>query len=170
VTDYASVPESEAVRLAGAGLAGEFAGWYEELELSGAEALALYTEGEFAGTPAVAEHRVGRGLVTYLAGAAPEPTLRSLYGELCRRRGLTVAELPEGVETVRIEGTADGPLLFLLNHAAEERTVVIDGAWLDLIAESSGSGDISLPPHGVALLSTAAVARRPEPRAVEVAR
>jgi beta-galactosidase len=169
VTDYASVPESETARFAGEGLTGEFAGWYEELELRGAEALALYAEGDFAGTPAVAEHKLGRGLVTYLAGAASEPTLRAIYRELCPRNGLTVAELPDGVEIVRIEGTANGPLLFLLNHAAEKRALEIDGAWLDLIAETSGSGAITLPPHGVALISTAAVARRPEPQVVEVA-
>jgi beta-galactosidase len=157
VTDYASVPEGETVRFAGDGLAGEFAGWYEELELAGADAVALYTQGDFARTPAVAEHTVGRGLVTYLAGAASEPTLRGLYGELCPRRGLTVAELPDGLEIVRLEGTPTGPLLFLLNHAPDERAVAVGGSWLDLIAETSGSGDISLPPHGVALVSRAAV-------------
>jgi beta-galactosidase len=169
VTDYASVPESEAVRFAGTGVTGEFAGWYEELELIGAKALAAYVGGEFAGTPAVAEHKVGRGVVTYLAGAASEPTLRALYRELGPRRGLAVAELPDGVEIVRTEGSTNGPLLFLLNHAAEERTVEIDGAWRELIAETSGAGEISLAPHGVALVSTAAVARRPAPQAVEVA-
>jgi beta-galactosidase len=157
VTDYASVPEGETVRFAGDGLAGEFAGWYEELELAGADAVALYAQGDFARTPAVAEHTVGRGLVTYLAGAASEPTLRGLYGELCPRRGLTVAELPDGLEIVRLEGTPTGPLLFLLNHAPDERAVAVGGSWLDLIAETSGSGDISLPPHGVALVSRAAV-------------
>ncbi len=157
VTDYASVSEGETVRFAGDDLAGEFAGWYEELELEGAEALAHYAEGDFAGTPAVAEHRVGQGLVTYLAGAGSEASLRAIYRELCPRRGLAVAELPEGLEIVRIEGTPNGPLLFLLNHAPEERTLTVDGAWLELIAETSGSGDISLPPHGVALVSTAAV-------------
>jgi len=35
--------------------------------------------------------------------------------------------------------------------------VAVGGSWLDLIAETSGSGDISLPPHGVALVSKAAV-------------
>jgi beta-galactosidase len=169
VTDYASVAESEAVRFAGTDFAGEFGGWYEELELKGAEALANYVGGEFAGRPAVAEHRVGRGLVTYLAGAASEATLRALYRELCSRRGLTVAELPDGVEIVRIEGTANGTLVFLLNHAAEERAVEIDGAWLDLITETNGSDEILLRPNGVALISTAAVARRPEPRALTVA-
>jgi beta-galactosidase len=169
VTDYASVAESEAVRFAGTDFAGEFGGWYEELELKGAEALADYVGGEFAGTPAVAEHPAGRGLVTYLAGAASEATLRALYRELCSRRGLTVAELPDGVEIVRIEGTANGTLVFLLNHAAEERAVEIDGAWLDLITETNGSDEILLRPNGVALISTAAVARRPEPRALTVA-
>jgi beta-galactosidase len=161
VIDYASVSESETAHVAGTDFTGEFAGWYEELELKDAEALAGYTDGEFAGTPAVAEHRVGRGLVTYVAGAAGEPTLRALYRELCPRRALTVAELPDGVEIVRIEGTPNGPLLFLLNHAAEERTVEMDGEWLDLIAETSGSGEVPLPAHGVALISTAVVARRP---------
>jgi hypothetical protein len=80
-----------------------------------------------------------------------------------------VAELPEGVESVRIEGTTNGPLVFLLNHAAEERTVAVDGAWLDLIGETSGSGEVALAPHGVALLSTAVVAPRPERQAAAAA-
>lgn len=169
VTDYASVADTEAVHFSGTGLAGEFAGWYEELELRGAHALASYAEGEFAGAPAVAEQAFGSGRVTYLAGAAGEPALRGLYRELCPPRGLPVAELPDGVETIRIEGTTNGPLLFVLNHASAERTVEVDGAWLDLIGETSGAGEVALPPHGVALLSTAAVARRPEHQAVVAA-
>jgi beta-galactosidase len=167
IADYASVGEEARVAFAWEDErppAGDFAGWWEELELKGARPLARYLNGAFAGTAAVTEREAGAGRVVYLAGAAEGPTLVALYRRLATEARLDVLELPDGVETVRLGATADG-LLFLLNHADDQRAVELGAVrWRDLVAERDGEGVIELPPFGVALVSApapAAVAEAP---------
>jgi beta-galactosidase len=122
VVDYASLAEDDVVRIAGVSLAGEVHGWYEEVELRGGRAIAAYVDGRFAGSPAVVEHAVGAGRCVYLCGAARVPTLRALYRLLCGKIGLSLLELPEGVEAVPLVANG-GDLLFLLNHGDTEAVV-----------------------------------------------
>jgi beta-galactosidase len=119
VVDYASEREPVPVAIDG----GSFAGWYEEVELKGARPLALYSSGEFAGSPAVAVNDVGHGRVVYIAGVADVETLRGFLRRVCD----TGVELPDGVELVRLASESNGELSFLLNHADEERKVELDG-------------------------------------------
>ena len=164
VTDYASVGEEVETAFAWEHEGppqGSFAGWWEELELKGARPLARYLDGEFGGTAAVAEREAGAGRVIYVAGAAAAPTLAGLYRLLAARAGLDVLELPDGVEAVRLGGGSNG-LLFLLNHADDERSVDLGAVrWRDLVAERGGEGMIELPPFGVALVSVVAPAVAP---------
>ncbi len=158
VTDFASLLDEREVRFVGVdGLpAGTFRGWVEELQLSGARALALYAEGDFAETTAIASHAVGKGRVVYLGGAAELETLLGIYGVLAPEAGLSLRDLPEGVEAVPLEG----PRLFLLNHADEERVVALDGPRRDLVSGTTAAGSVRLAPFAVALLE-------PVPAAVE---
>jgi beta-galactosidase len=156
VLDYVSDPADGPVRFAGDGgdLAGEFAGWYEELALKGARALASYCEGDLAGSAAVAAHAVGGGQTVYLAGAATEPTLRTIYRKICTEAGMAVVESPEGVELVRIANGAGEELLFVLNHADAPRSVGLgDGAWHELLGDRAGVGQLELAPYDVALVT-----------------
>ena len=156
VAGYASTPEDVPVRFAGEArsvLEGEFAGWYEELELKGARPLATYLEGDFAGTAAVAAREVGRGRIVYLAGAAGEPTLRGVYRTLAAAAGLPVLEPPDGVEMVRVTDGRGAELFFVLNHAAEARSVELGvSPWHDLVGDRRGEGALELEPFGVALV------------------
>jgi beta-galactosidase len=136
VVDYVSTAEDDGARIAGIG---EFRGWYEELALRGARPVAEYADGEFAGTAAVAAHQVGRGRVVYIAGAATRETLTALYRPLWRDSGLAVHDLPDQVEAVPLRN-GNGDLIFLLNHAGEERFVEL------------GSREIALEPLGIALV------------------
>jgi beta-galactosidase len=170
ISDYASLGDEARSAFAwenGGPPAGHFAGWWEELELKGARPIARYLDGEFAGTAAIAEREVGAGRVIYLAGAAEDSTLVELYRRLAAEAGLDVLELPDGVEAVRLGGTSNG-LLFLLNHADDERIVELGaGRWRDLVAERDGEGVIELPPFGVALVSEPAPAALAPGRAEE---
>src|SRR5919106_1673879 len=156
VAGYASTPEDVPVRFAGEArsvLAGGVAGWDEELELKGARPLATYLEGDFAGTAAVAAREVGRGRIVYLAGAAGEPTLRGVYRTLATAAGLPVLELPDGVELVRVTDGRGTELFFVLNHAAEARSVELGvSPWRDLVGDRRGEGALELDPFGVALV------------------
>ena len=156
VVDYICGPEETRVQLAGDGtaLAGEFVGWYEELELKGARALAFYVDGEFPDTGAIAAHDVGRGRVVYLAGAASAPTLRTLYREVCIEAGVVCFDLPKDVELVRIGNGSGEEFLFLLNHADDERSITLgDEPWHELLGDQFGAGRLTLSPRGVALVS-----------------
>src|SRR2546425_11437763 len=91
VTDYQSVSVGSGVSLAGDGepaFAGEFQGWYEELEVADAGVIATYSDGAFAGSPAITERKVGHGSVIYLAGVATQSSLDSLYRLISNRLGL----------------------------------------------------------------------------------
>jgi beta-galactosidase len=153
VVDYASVGEDSAVEITGA-VEGELHGWYEELDVRDASALASYADGPFAGTTAVAQ----RGRVVYLAGAARVPTLAALYARLCADARFEVLAIPDGVEAVPLRN-GRGDLLFLLNHSEEHRVVELGpGAWHDHVAGAPAAEAITVPPLGIALVESRRVA------------
>jgi beta-galactosidase len=159
VCDCQSDPDGGAVAIIGddATPAGEFAGWYEELELDGARAAARYADGPFAGGAAIAVRNHGRGRVLYLAGVATEPTLEQFYRGLAGELGLGRLDLPESIETVEVESES-GPLLFVLNHAERAQRISLgDRRWQDLLSGRKGLAEMELEPYGVAVLRAIAV-------------
>ena len=156
VTDYQSVPAEKQVNLSGGGdgfFEGEFEGWYEELEVVDADVVANYTDGPFAGSPAITERKVGGGRVLYLAGAASQRTLDRLYVRLAASVGLRPLDLPDAVEVTRLRGVGDGELLFLLNHSETEQRLDFNGyRWHDHLSGTSGDGIFALDPFGVAFV------------------
>jgi beta-galactosidase len=149
VVDYVSAAEDDGAWIVGSrddGFEGDLRGWYEQLELRDAVPVAEYADGDFAGTPAVAAREVGRGRVVYIAGAATRETLTALYRSLWRECGLPLYDLPEDVEAVQLRND-HRDLIFLLNHADEERFVEL------------GADKIALEPLGIALVGATEGAR-----------
>jgi beta-galactosidase len=107
---------------------GVFEGWWEQIEPRSAVATAVYEEGDFAETPAIAAHAVGAGRAVYVAGAGNVPTLFALYRSLAAEAGLEPFELPEGVELVPLRRADGVRLSVLLNHADCERSVELPDA------------------------------------------
>jgi beta-galactosidase len=95
--------------------------WFEELELHGAVAHAVYRDGYLSGLPAVTRHSYGEGEVWYISTVIGPEGLRRLLGDICARAGVgAVAALPAGVEVVA--GNLGGTdLLVLINHTGEEK-------------------------------------------------
>jgi beta-galactosidase len=153
VSDYQSVGADRAARIEGDSVEGEFRGWYEELEISDAATLATYADGAFAGSPAITSRPAGRGSAVYVGGAATPSTLDRLYRHLGSLLGLSMLELPSGLEVVRLEGTGNGELMMLLNHTDREQRLVLDGyRWHDHVSGERGEGAVELGPYGVALI------------------
>jgi beta-galactosidase len=157
VSDIASFLDDRRAQLEGVdGAAGAFHGWFEELTLKGAQPLYVYRDTDFAGSAAVTINEVGAGRVVYVGGVATTETLDGLYAWLAREAGLDLFDAHPEVEVVRLrEPEAGRELLFLLNHADEERTIPLAGepaSQLDGVLEA---GSLVLGPSGVALLERA---------------
>ena len=153
VIDYQSLGADRGVRVEGRSIDGEFRGWYEDLETSGAEILATYSDGAFAGSPAVTSCRAGLGVTVYIGGAATQATLEALYHHICGGLGLDMIQLPPELEAVRLEGTGNGELVVLLNHSDRGTRLSLDGyRWFDHLSGARGEGLFELGAYGVALL------------------
>ena len=86
-----------------------------------AEPLSLYAENYFAGHPAVAVHRYGKGRAYYLASRFDEAFYRAFYHDAAKEIGLRPAwpeALPEGVLAVR-----RGSFVFVQNCTEQPVTV-----------------------------------------------
>ena len=86
-----------------------------------AEPLSLYAEDYFAGHPAVAVHRYGKGRAYYLASRFDEAFCRAFYHDAAKEIGLSPAwpeALPEGVLAVR-----RGSFVFVQNCTEQPATV-----------------------------------------------
>ena len=157
VSDIASFLDDRRAQLEGVdGAAGAFHGWFEELTLKGAQPLYGYRDTDFAGSAAVAVNEVGAGRVVYVGGVATSETLDGLYAWLAREAGLDLFDAHSDVEVVRLrEPEAGRELLFLLNHADEERTIPIAGEPASRLDGVLEAGSLVLGPSGVALLERA---------------
>ncbi len=151
VVDYACLDEGAEARFGGtdgARAGGALHGWIEELEVDEADVVARFADGPFTGAPAVTAH----GGTTYLAGCADTVTLASLYADLCARSGVSLLELPPGVEAVRCIGE-ERELLFLFNHGSRSREIRLDEPRRDLLSGDRIEGTVTIPGHDLAVLA-----------------
>jgi beta-galactosidase len=125
----------------------------EVVELAGAEALAVFRSGFYAGRPALTRQRLGPGAAYYLATCLDAPGMGWLAELLCREAGLQAPQAaPPGVELVR---RSDGARswLFALNHADTPASLTLGAGQRDLLGNPVGAGALTLPPFGVAILA-----------------
>ena len=126
--------------------------WVDLVDLEGAESLASYAEGFYAGTPAVTRHAFGEGAAYYLGTRPEERFTRQLLGQICREAGISAPlEAPPGVEVVRRK-TEEASFLFVLNHNAQSAQVRLDGQVRNLLTGEKHDGALVLDPLGVAVL------------------
>jgi len=131
--------------------------WGEVVRLDGAEALAVFLEDYYAGSPAVTRHRYGKGEAYYVA-AHPEPAfLRELLLGIVSPEGAApwLPDAPEGVEIAARE-TDDRLFLFLMNHNRHSVEIDADalagGAWTDALGEAPARGRLALDGYDVLVL------------------
>lgn len=124
---------------------------FEQLRVEDAEVLGTYGQDFYAGTPVLTRRRAGRGQAWKLGSSVDDAGLRALARALCDEAGVSplVPDLPDGVEVTRREGPG-GRVLFLLNHAPQERRVEVPGlSGTDLLSGEAMGESVLLPPHGV---------------------
>jgi beta-galactosidase len=126
---------------------------FELVHAEGAGVLATYAANWYAGRPCLTISPFGQGRAYYLATDAEDAFLADFYRALAADLG--IAPLLEPVEGVEVlERTDDrGRLLFILNHAAEARSVDLgSAAGRDLLTDRPCSGRLDLEPYGVVVL------------------
>ena len=142
--------------------------WADVITLEGAEALATFEGGFYAGRPAVTEHRFGAGQSFYVGTRLEAEGTAWLVEKACQAAGIEPESFPEGVEAVRrvSEGAS---YLVLLNHTEGEVRLELPEAATDLVQSNKVQNEkmLTLPPYGVTFLRTQRSASVPEPATVE---
>ena len=122
--------------------------WSDWIELEGAEAVAVFQDGWLSGRPALTRKGSAWYVGTQLAADGMEAVVARLVEECALTAPL---KTPPGVEAVWREAVGTS-FLFLLNHAAEETDVELDGSFRDILTGEECSGALTLEPFGVAVL------------------
>jgi beta-galactosidase len=124
--------------------------WADLIHPEGTETLASYTDGFYAGTPAVARNVFGEGTAYYLGTRPEESYTKSLLQRVCEEASvLPTAEVPPGVDAVRRKTEASS-FLFLLNHNQEAVEVGLTGR--DLLTGTEHDSNLVLDSLEVAIL------------------
>ncbi len=135
----------------------ELVDYCETVHLKGAEALAVYTDGYYQGTPAVTRNRYGKGQAIYQtcrdSGSLKEQVMERLIGELGIQANVAENVLPRGVTAhSRTDGTHT--YVFVENYSGtESASVKLREAMLDM-----RSGELTdtcrLEPYGFGIFKT----------------
>ncbi len=104
------------------------------LHLEGAKALSVYEQDFYQQMPAVTKNMFGKGCAYYVGTRSSHAFYHDFMEDIFKEAGITPAMVtPDGVEaSVRV--SADGEILFLLNHNAEEAHVILSGDYVDLLS------------------------------------
>ena len=150
-TEFLPLRQGETVRvegLPGGSMSADV--WAEELELSGAEAVAHHVDGPARGRPAVTRREVGDGVAWYVATRlSPDGTDR-LVDLVVAESGIEL--LPGAatdVEVTRRVGP-DASWLFVINHGTEDAHVPVTGT--ELVSGRSVADDLVVPAGAVAVV------------------
>jgi len=124
--------------------------WSETVRLRGARAISWFSTGPDAGLPAVTRHDEGAGTAWYVATRPSPAGLDALLTRVCREAACSEPVRSLGVEAVRRHGQ-DTSYLFLLNHGADDASVLASGT--DLLTGLPAAGAVVVPAGGVVVLA-----------------
>jgi beta-galactosidase len=129
--------------------------WTEHVHLAGATAIASYTDGPLAGTPALTRRDIGAGSASYLATRPGDDDLQQLIDDLLTSAGaVPVAEAEADLQVVR-RRAGDHGYLFAINHGDGPRTLTASG--LDLLTGQQHVGTVSVPAGDVVVIKETTV-------------
>ncbi len=136
--------------------------WSEVTHLEGANAVATYASGWFAGHPAVARYRPSGGERWYIGTELPRPVRVGLLKRILRDRNIPAVDLPPNVELID-----RGRYRFHLNHSTEPVELQVTGT--TVIGDPPIDGLATLGPYGVLVTAGAASAMPGPSDGVEMA-
>lgn len=160
VEEWAGLPpgSARAVRLGrDKRAAGTASVWADLVHLTGATALATYTEDFFAGRAAATVHRVGLGRAFYLGTRFDDASLTRLLDQVVKVAGVApVAAVPLGLEAT-VRRAADGRRFLCLLSRSEVPVSFRPpaGAGVDLLTGKKAGRKVTIAPRGAAFLEWA---------------
>ena len=126
------------------------------IHAEGAEVLATYGTDFYAGRPALTVNAFGQGRAYYIASRNDERFLDDFCGALDAQLGLLrtlPGELPAGV-SAHLRSDGEHCYRFLMNFRdTPVRVDLGEGTYLDLLCGAEVSGEVTLDPYGVMVLS-----------------
>ncbi len=129
--------------------------WCDLLHLEGAQALALFGEDFYAGSPAITENHFGAGRAFYVATRPEEALISALVALLDDELQLaSSSSAPEKVEIVQRRGQT-GTYTFMLNHTAEPVEVSLAQPMYNVLKKTTHEHTIQLAGKDVAILTEA---------------
>ena len=117
---------------------------YSAYELKGAEALAVYENGEFAGMPVITQHRVGKGKVILLGTLPEADVLRSFAG--------SAPILPASDNLVLTARSGSGNAIIAVETENKSGVLVLDGVYKEMLSGRTLEGSVSVAPYEVLVL------------------
>lgn len=139
------------------GLTGAFAS-RELCELAHAETaetLGVYTDGFYAGRPALTVNKLGKGFAYYMATRLGEDFLRPFYARVIAEAGAARAigtELPPGV-TAQLRTDGEHDYVFIMNFSGERRRAALDAQeYVDAETGIPTAQAVELPADGIRIL------------------
>lgn len=129
--------------------------WADILKPSGADVLATYSTGVYAGKPAVTRNQFGRGHAVYVGPDFASPDLVRVLQQIAASAGIkSVLTTPPGVElTVRKAGARRW--IIALNHLADAQDITLPGEHRDVLDDKILRASVKLPGYGVLVLEKA---------------
>jgi beta-galactosidase len=126
--------------------------WADLIHLEGAEALASYTDGFYAGMPAVTRNAFGTGVAYYLGTRPEQRYAKAFLQRVCEEAGVRpTVEAPPGVDAVRRK-TENASFLFVLNHNEKAVEIRLPNPGRDLLTGTEHDPKLTLDPLEVAIL------------------
>ncbi len=145
-TKYDLPVDNDEYRAKWAGGDGDFAlsTCFSAYECRGAQPLAVYTNGEFAGMPVITERRVGKGKVILLGSLPEKDVLQSFAG--------SAPILPASDNVVLTARSGAEYAVIAVETERKDGVVVLDGTYRDLLSGRTFEGSVPLAPYGVRVL------------------
>lgn len=155
VEEWEPLDPGEAVEISAANSTTKGSLFSERLHPEGAEVVARYGQGRFAGEPAICRNRHGEGEVFYVSTLPAPDFLAAWLTEIASEAGVPrpLANPPAGLEVVE-RFNDKNRFLFLLNHNPVEMHLPLgEISGTDLLTGDSVKDTIHLLPYGAAVVS-----------------
>ncbi|THV42789.1 beta-galactosidase [Glycomyces buryatensis] len=157
IDEFGPLPEGRTSGIDHDGHIGRVVDWQDHIVLDGAQALAVITDGELRGRPAVTRNGFGSGTATYIGVSTDRETMRRMVLDCVSDAGAKpLMDTRDGVEVVRRRDKDGRGHLFVLNHNAEAVEIDLkqDGRLNLLEGQGTAAGRFfRLSGYGVAVLS-----------------